>query len=286
MDQDHPRSRPQHQMEIGEDPPVELPPLARRRHLQVVDQQSGEVLDQCPSCAYLEEQLAGAENNVRSMRSQMAKMKAELDGEIDRSHRLFPTVMALFRYWQERCKHQRVSFTPEHMKVGLARLKEHEPETCRRAIRGAAFDPYISTMKNGRKHRHDDWFQIMHPQKFQSFVDRAPDPGPMNFTQRSLVEAAKEISVRVLERAKLIESQEDPAALGHLLLEVNSLCVEWSTTPYRPYDQSSEPEARVSQEPLPERSHDERARDNGGGAEHGTGRSGGGFDTPVDPVSD
>lgn len=198
--------------------------------LRLVDSETGELHETCPNCAALEDQLAGAENNVRSMRAQMANLKRELAGELDRDSALFPEAIALFRYWQERCNHPRTEFTPDRMKLLLPLLKRHGPAECREAIRGAAYDPFIVTRKNGNKHRHDGWHQIFHGEdKFQDFRARAPQyDGRDYFTKKAMVDHAQEVAARVLERAKLISSKNaDPVSIANMLVEIHRLNVRW-----------------------------------------------------------
>jgi uncharacterized membrane-anchored protein YhcB (DUF1043 family) len=213
------------------------PAAERTAHLQpaplrLVDEH-GEIHEGCPNCAALEDQLAGAENNVRSMRAQMANLRRELEGEIDRQHEMFPRLVAAFRYWQERCTHPRSQLTPDRMKVALPALKRHEDPEIRQAIRGAEYDPFVTTLKNGRTKRHDSWELIFRNEDtFQSFVERAPEYVP-TFSQLSLVETAAEVCQRLAERAKLIE-RGDSVSSAHLLLEVDRLVREWRETPLRP----------------------------------------------------
>jgi uncharacterized membrane-anchored protein YhcB (DUF1043 family) len=213
------------------------PAAERTAHLQpaplrLVDEH-GEIHEGCPNCAALEDQLAGAENNVRSMRAQMANLRRELEGEIDRQHEMFPRLVAAFRYWQERCTHPRSQLTPDRMKVALPALKRHEDPEIRQAIRGAEYDPFVTTLKNGRKKRHDSWELIFRNEDtFQSFVERAPEYVP-TFSQLSLVETAAEVCQRLAERAKLIE-RGDSVSSAHLLLEIDRLVREWRETPLRP----------------------------------------------------
>jgi uncharacterized membrane-anchored protein YhcB (DUF1043 family) len=210
------------------------PAAERTAHLQpaplrLVDEH-GEIHEGCPNCAALEDQLAGAENNVRSMRAQMANLRRELEGEIDRQHEMFPRLVAAFRYWQERCTHPRSQLTPDRMKVALPALKRHEDPEIRQAIRGAEYDPFVTTLKNGRTKRHDSWELIFRNEDtFQSFVERAPDHEP-TAVQRTLIETAHEVTARLAERAKLIDA-EDSVACAHLLLEADRLIREWREAP-------------------------------------------------------
>jgi hypothetical protein len=201
-------------------------------HLHLIDTDTGEVHERCPNCEALEDQLAGAENNVRSMRAQMANLKREVAGDVDRNHKLFPEAVALFRYWQERCNHPRMEFTSKRMSLLLPYLRQHGAEACRDAIRGAAFDPFVTKQKNGHDRIHNDWGQIFSVKdegKFESFRARAPDYAP-TITHLTLVETANEVCKRLEERTPLID-REDPVACAHLLLELDRLVREWRQQP-------------------------------------------------------
>lgn len=206
---------------------------AEHAHLRIVND-DGEVVpyEGCPNCQHLEDQLAGAENNVRSMRAQMARLKREMLGAADQDNALFPQAIALFRYWQERCNHPGSEFTADRMKLLMPLLKRHGAEKCREAIRGAEFDPFIVTRKNGSKHRHDGWHQIFASEdKFQSFRQRAPQYKEPTPAQRSLITHAKEVADRLIERAKLVEVESDPVAIAHLLIEIDRLNRRWLEVP-------------------------------------------------------
>ncbi len=201
------------------------------RHLHAITGELRE--DQPQTLADALDQLAGAENNVRSMRAQMAALKREIAGEVDREHDHFPRAIALFRYWQERTGHERMEFTSDRFALVLPFLKRHDDATLREAIRGAEFDPFIVTRKNGRQHAHNGWHQIFASEdKMQSFRERAPDYAP-SFVQLSMIETANEVCDRVLERVKLIEDRSDPVAASHLLLEVNRLIRAWRENPIK-----------------------------------------------------
>jgi hypothetical protein len=209
-------------------------------HLHLIDTDSGEVHERCPSCEALEDQLAGAEFNVRSMRGKMQakqreveEIKASLLATADPTHELFPKAVALFRYWQERTGHPRQEFTADRMALVLPFIRRHDDEEIRRAIRGAAFDPFVTTRKNGTEKHHNGWNLLFQSEdKFQSFVERAPEPRDPTDAERSLLETAAEVASRIQERARLFEAKEpDAVVAAHLLLEVDRLIAEWRQQP-------------------------------------------------------
>ena len=202
--------------------------MAEERALRIVDAETGELQEHCPNCAAMADQLAGAENNVRSMRAQMANLKRELAGELDEEAKEFPAAVALFRYWQERCNHPRATFTADRMKALLPLMKRHGPAACREAIRGAAYDPFISTRKNGTKKRHDDFCLIFAGEdKLQSFRERAPEyDGKNHFQHLDAIAHAREVFARVLERKGLMSGKND-VAIAHLLIEIHAMTERW-----------------------------------------------------------
>lgn len=206
------------------------------RHLHAIE---GELPSDAPQTlgqaleriAWLSDQLAGAENNVRSMRSQLARKNRELAGEVDTEHELFPRVVANFRLWQRLTGHEKTELTADRMKLALPFHNRHTDAEIRQAIRGAAFDPYVTQLKNGTEKRHDGWDLIFRNEdKFSDFSERAPNPGEPTFTQQARIASARDfasqIAERFEERKALIEKGED-VPVAHLLTEVNRLLVEW-----------------------------------------------------------
>ncbi len=138
--------------------------------LRLVDTTTGALAgpDDCPTCAEWAKKYHGALSQLGLLRAELAP---------DEDHALFPLAKRLHDYWRKRCGHEKSRFGPERFKEILPRLREHEDDAerlCLLAIDGAAFDPFISRRKNGSAHRHDEWHLIWHPDKFESFVNRAP----------------------------------------------------------------------------------------------------------------
>lgn len=139
--------------------------MKEERHLHVVDPSTGELLDECPTC----NEWARKYNGVLS---QLGQLRAQIKG--DEGHELFPAAKRLHDYWRERCKHPRTEFEAEEFKQVRPRLAKYGEQMVRRAIDGAAYDPWISKRKNGSALRHDSWEIIMRKGKFEEFVNKAP----------------------------------------------------------------------------------------------------------------
>ena len=144
------------------------------RHLAVVDTETGEVKDSCPGCATLRDQLAGAERDVRAWRARYANLERDTEAEA-REHALWDDAKALFGYWKGKTGHSRSRWTADRFWVVEPLLREYGDAMCRKAIDGAAFDPYTTTRRNGSVKRHDDWDLIFrNASKLEEFCNRAP----------------------------------------------------------------------------------------------------------------
>lgn len=204
------------------------------RALHLVDASTGEIVKHgCPNCSELEDQLAGAENNVRSMRAQMAKLKRD-DEQRAREHELWPKAVAVFRYWQGLTGHDKARFTPDRFWLLEPFIRREDSAACRAAIRGCVgsdFHMKRGAYANRKGALHDKLEQIFANQgRFEAFRDMDLEHAP-SLVHLSLVETAKEVAERVLERAKLIEAGDDPPALAHLLVEVDRLIYRWRQAP-------------------------------------------------------
>lgn len=175
---------------------------ASERTLRLVNPETGEIADQVTACAVCDEWA----RKYHGVLSQLGKLRAEMAADTD--HDLFPTATRVFDYWRERCNHPRTKFTPEHFKEALPYLRDYGEDMCRRAVDGAAYDPYTTIRKNGSVQRHDGWWLIFqNPDKFTSFANRAPYHLPNPDHVKTIAEALVfihgwEIDVAVEEARK------------------------------------------------------------------------------------
>jgi hypothetical protein len=215
--------------------------MEQGRHLRVVDTTTGDVLPECPGCVERQQTLDELTRKYHGALAQIGSLRADKEAEA-KKHPRWPEAIAVFRYWQEHTGHKKSEWGPKRFELVLPFLEKHGAEECRRAIRGAAFDPFTTKRKNGRENVHNGFDLIFRsPEKFDDFRERAPDL-PDTIAGRTLVEHAHVVAARVLERARLIERGEDPRALGHLLIEIDRMTSEWLELPSRD-DRPMRPEA-------------------------------------------
>lgn len=146
-----------------------------RRPLRLVNPETGEITDEaCPNCADLTYKLEELTRKYHGSLSQIGRLRAD-KGREARAHELFPTVKELFDYWRDRCKHPGSKFTPERFWQAVDIVEEYGEAACRRAIDGAAYDPWITKRKNGSEKRHDAWDLVFKSSaKMEDFANRAP----------------------------------------------------------------------------------------------------------------
>ena len=145
--------------------------MARALHL--VDTETGEVVeDGCQACKAKDEVIETAGHKISNLKGRITQLLQEAE----EGHEAFPSFKRCHDYWRERCNHPRTKYDIEDFKLWLPLYEKHGLDLCLRAIDGAAFDPFISTRKNGSTKRHDDW-ELIHRKggaKFREFCNKAP----------------------------------------------------------------------------------------------------------------
>lgn len=170
------------------------------RHLQavedapaliVVNPETGEqvgTLDQAQQ--RLKDEVGGLQRDVRGWAARFAELKRDKDAEAKDSP-VWPAALRVFDYWRWECKHTRSAFTLDRFELirpfleKLGDQSKPEPDRlaeaealCKRAIDGAAFDPFVTERKNGSKKRHDGLDLIFrNADKMEEFCNRAPIKG-------------------------------------------------------------------------------------------------------------
>ena len=122
--------------------------------------------------------IAGLQRDVRAEHLRYENLKRDKAAEA-REHGLFPKVRELFDYWRKVCRHPNSKYTPDRFTAALPYLEKYGEATCRRAIDGAAFDPYERPRKNASMKRFDSWSGypssiFASADKFEDFANRAP----------------------------------------------------------------------------------------------------------------
>lgn len=137
----------------------------------------------------LEDTVAGLQRDIRGWAARYADLKRDKNSEAQESP-TWPAAKRVFDHWRRACKHPRSAFTLDRFelirpfleKLGDAkkpaseRLAEAEA-LCKRAVDGAAHDPFITRRKNGSAKRHDSIDLIFrNADKMEEFCNRAPLP--------------------------------------------------------------------------------------------------------------
>lgn len=126
--------------------------------------------------------IAGLERDIRGW----AIRYADLDRDKEREARedpLWPVARDLFDYWRETCGHPRPGWGRDRFELLRPFLKskaygetlEDRIAMCKRAIDGAAYDPYRTRRRNGTYKTHDGWDLIFRDRAhMEEFVNKAP----------------------------------------------------------------------------------------------------------------
>lgn len=142
--------------------------------LRLVNPDTGEITEHCPNCAHLQDQLDGAEKDVRAWRARHAALKRDKEKEA-RTNKLWPLALELFGEWKVECNHPRAQWSADRFFLAEPHLKAHGVDMARRAIAGAKFDPMTKQRRNGSIERFDNWDLIFRDAaRFESFCNRAP----------------------------------------------------------------------------------------------------------------
>lgn len=159
-----------------------------QRHLKVVEQEPRFVLVDAQTGERLAglvedprdlaDQLAGAQTEIKGWRTRYANLRRDKERDA-RGDPLWPTALAIFDYWREKCRHPKSQFDADRFYLIKPFLERYGEELCLRAIDGAAYDPFTKPMKNGGVQRFDSIELIFRSaEKFESFCNRAPREKP------------------------------------------------------------------------------------------------------------
>lgn len=170
-----------HRLRPADEPDDSIPKL-------LVDPATGQAFDLDGYVQNLRDELAGSERDCAGWRIRCAELRRDKEAEAEEST-LWPLCLRVFNYWRTTCRHERSSFSLDRFQIMETVLLPHartgkkiDPKKladvealARRAIDGAAFDPYVTTRKNGSSKRHDGIDLIFrNADKFEEFANRAP----------------------------------------------------------------------------------------------------------------
>lgn len=156
----------------------------QQRHLKAVEGEpvfivvlaaTGERLGELSDDPFqLADQLAGAQTEINGWRTRYANLKRDKDREARRDER-WPRAKEIFDYWRQKCNHPRSQFDADRFYLIAPFIDRYGVEMCKRAIDGAAYDPFTKRLKNGAVQRYDSIELIFrNADKFESFCNRAP----------------------------------------------------------------------------------------------------------------
>lgn len=145
--------------------------VSARPNLRVIDADGELVADRCAGCMALEEELGRKVKQIREL-----KRDREAEAKV---HPQRAAIVEVFDHWRESCRHPNSKLDADRADLIAGKLKVYGLETCKRAVDGAAFDPFVTQRKNGKPQRHDGIKLVFGTaEKFESFVNRAPPPEP------------------------------------------------------------------------------------------------------------
>lgn len=203
------------------------------RHLRVVhvDEETGERIDKCPGCVQHETHVSMLERDLAGKRLRIAQLEADRDAEA-RKHKWWPRAVRLFDIWREASSHLRCEWNAERFWMAVPSLKKFEDYWIERAIAGLVYQPFSKTMRNGKEERYDLWENLFtkNGRVTTANVERYANRAPADFPPAPLVpvtEKAKELADFVLDRARLIEEEDDAVAVTRIFIELDRRVKEW-----------------------------------------------------------
>lgn len=156
--------------------------MSRRPLLGVVSPTTGEIVS-CPQCQHREDVIVQLEKENRLHKAKITKL--ERDIEVDaRKDPFWDEGEGIFQWWALACNHEGCHFDAEDFYLLKPHLKRIGPVGCLKAICGAAFDPYIDTLKSGKEKRYNDWDTIFKTKrKMERFQERVPGNDDLEWRQ-------------------------------------------------------------------------------------------------------
>lgn len=148
----------------------------RPRLLRVVDTETGELLDPsaCPGCAEAERTLVQYEKDIRVLKAKITKLERD-DAAVARSDPLWDEAECLHTWWRLACWYPKTEFDADDFWLVKKHLKRMGLVGCLQVVAGAAYDPWISTSKNGREKAHNGWKKLWESKSMaEDFAERVP----------------------------------------------------------------------------------------------------------------
>lgn len=141
----------------------------------VVDRETGEVSESsCPECATAAQDVENITKELRKALRRERELRADREKEAE-LHPQRGEIVEVFEFWQAECRHPNAKLDADRTFAIAGMLKRYGLEICKRAVRGAAFDPFTAPRKNGSVQRFDGVDLIFrNSEKLENFANKAP----------------------------------------------------------------------------------------------------------------
>lgn len=125
---------------------------------EMFDPETGEVLEKapCANCLQLEDQLAGAEKEIRSWRASYANLKRDKNEEA-RAHDRWGLAVALWHEWVYATGHAKSQWSGDRFWLCVPFLEVDGFVICRWAVWGIAYQPNTKQLSSGQVEVYDSW---------------------------------------------------------------------------------------------------------------------------------
>lgn len=161
--------------------------------LVLIDGENGEIKAPCQRCPDLEAEnlrlqqevqrcedvISGLQRDIRGWSHRFEELKRD-KVQAAKHHERYSEVEIAFKEWKRLCKHPRSPYTADRFWLALPFYEnpKYGLKMMIQAVRGAAYDPFEVTRKNGTRKRFDEWERIFASAgNFEDFCNRAPREG-------------------------------------------------------------------------------------------------------------
>jgi hypothetical protein len=147
--------------------------LSRRPLLGVVSPETGEIVS-CPQCEKREDILVQYEKDLRVLKAKITKLERD-DETVAKTDSLWDEAECLHTWWRLSCWYPKTEFDADDFWLVKKHLKRMGLVGCLQVVCGAAYDPWISTSKNGRTKAHNGWKKLWESKSMaEDFAERVP----------------------------------------------------------------------------------------------------------------
>jgi hypothetical protein len=165
-------------------------PVARVRavgtleeHRVSYDSSTGEI---CPNCETVRRDVESLEAELRIKRRKIKELQADRERQAEH-HELWEPAQFLYHHWQVVCNRRKSPWTTDRFWLiePFLRQKKHGIVVCRQAIDGAAWESWVTELRNGRFEVHNRWEKIF---ESSGSVEKHANKAPKNWSLAFSVE--------------------------------------------------------------------------------------------------